>query len=278
MLDILHHFTVPPSAAPSATTENDEERIRALETLAALSALFGQPSNQQAPTGCVAKYDEQSVLAWSSQVNKPAKELLADPMACPPYTDPTSILIVDQGTLEYEIDTQSRCSSTEDSSDSERSTVRFRASVAVVEIPSHRDLDPEIVESVWSSTDEVHENGRRNALEYNWDGRDWTKVLEEHEMIYDPISNNYIHPATWEEMELDRLHQQHMRELAELEAERQERHRAETLKKGQRRRRRKDGGSSRSPTRPSPKLSPGNQRRRVPQVAPSASLTRFADT
>lgn len=274
----------PPSATMADGPEDDEAaKLRALDTLSALSALLG-PSMPMAnpPDAATKQYDSQSVSAWCAVVGKPTKDTLAEPTVCPPYSDPSSVLIVDQESLDYEL--ESTCSTVTDGEASSR-IVRFRNSVAVVEIPSHRDLDPDVAKAVWSSTDEVQANGRRSTMEWDYDGRDWQNVLEEHDMIYDPVTDDYIHPATWEEMEYDRMHQEHMQQL--LVAQMQELERQERIQKEQklqevsakeRRRRRKKKGQ-RSPPRNSPRY---KARKRSPKVAPApmamASLTRFADT
>jgi hypothetical protein len=77
--------------------------------------------------------------------------------------------------------------------------VQFQHSVTVVEIPSREAYTGQQKKALWRSSEEIRFLVRRNRQEYIYDGRDWTKVREEHEMVWDPVTQEYVHPATWEE-------------------------------------------------------------------------------
>lgn len=177
---------------------DETERVRALNTILALAAFIDQPN---ATPG-----DKDSVAEWAETTNFgfPAKEMLADPMECPPYTDPTSVLIADTASLNCELECflpSEPTMLTGTSKTNSGTRVRFECNVSVVMIPSHHEMDPETVQSVWSTIDEVNENGLRSSLEYQADNRDWRLATEEDEMIYDADMADYIHPATWDRMQ-----------------------------------------------------------------------------
>ena len=74
--------------------------------------------------------------------------------------------------------------------------VSFKASVSVVEIPSHRDYDETIRESLWSNGQEIHENACRNKIEFRAEGWDWRNAVMEDSMFQMP-NGELLHPATY---------------------------------------------------------------------------------
>ena len=314
----------------TTTSVNDEaEGLRALRTILALSSLLGEPMelkpNNSTSTNTTntsikrTSIAEDSVAAWSVETlanTIPSQDTLAESVDCPPFIDPSSVVIADQVSLEFELEaprdnaqvvvtsslpppadkTTSSCQqvlslekapSMDSSSCSSSTKIRFRDTVCIVEIPSHRDMDPTTIESIWSSVDEVHENAQRNSMEYHADGRDWQQVKEEDEMILDDLTGELVHPATWEDLLVDRHHQklaeaQRQHRIRAIEQQQQELAAAaaalaaaqstttssssKTSPKRQRRRK----------TRGNKRVSPNQKARRAMQSA--ASLTRFADT
>jgi len=204
--------------------DDDESIARAEQTILALSALLGDASSSfmaklSLKDNCkqpAAADHADSVATWGKQ-NSQVVQVSKPSIECPPYTDPSSILIADSRTLEYELEEEplalvkptATASTDNNSVSSTGSKVRFHSHVRVVEIPSHRDMDLSVVNSIWTSVDDVQENARRNAFEYHADGRDWTKVTEEHDMIWDDVTQELLHPATYEDLQVERMHQAH---------------------------------------------------------------------
>lgn len=327
MINFLCHLRATDTATMDNTTRNvvaegveKDERVRALETILALSALLGNSTPMSVKKGSRSIISKDSVATWAMRAfsTKRQKELLADSVDCPPFTDPSSVLITDQVSLEFELETSDendvgpfketieQASSSADSSSSAlpkiekpltvstassscsslcstSSRVRFQDTVDLVVIPSHRDMDASTIEKIWTSIDEVQVNMHRNSMEYHADGRDWQDATEEEDMILDHETGDYVHPATWEDLKLQRYQEE--------QAKAQRQHRIQYLQhqaakaavvetaaaatsgspKIKKRRRRKGT--------PSPKVK-GSSRGRfaVPTAAVGASLTRFADT
>lgn len=263
---------------------------------------------------------EDSVAAWS--VNALVEGSLDLPLAghsveCPPYSDPASVLITDLKSLEFELEEAPDglpVSVTSDSSDDTRFTssellkresdssstssssrkVTFQETLQTVEIPSHRDMDAATIDSIWNSVDSVNSNMQRNSMEYYADGRDWQNITEEDGMVLDEVTGELIHPATYEDLQVERLHtnraeeQRQRRVQVILEQVRQEREAAEAAALAER----SVGGDS-----PPSGNTKGKRTRRRKQTSPrvafrkngardfralqqtgAASLTRFADT
>jgi len=72
--------------------------------------------------------------------------------------------------------------------------VRFNPNVLVKKILSHRNYSFIAKSSIWSSTREIRINARRNAIEFNSEGRNWRCVVEENKMWTDMNSGALIHP------------------------------------------------------------------------------------
>ena len=161
------------------------------------------------------------------------------------------------------------------------SKVRFQETVDLVAIPSHRDMDASTGQKIWTSTDDVQANLQRNSIEYHADGRDWQRATEEDDMILDPETGEYIHPATWEDLQIQRFQEE--------QAEAQRQHRIQYLQRqaAKAAATATTSGSPRIKIRrgrrrnktPSPKVR-GRKKYLVPPTATTtgASLTRFADT
>jgi hypothetical protein len=200
------------AAVPMEANDHDA-RIRAYQAIVELSALLDAGGIKRS----VVAHDKDSVVAWSTAVKHPVKAMLALPVLCPPYSDPTSIMIVDPSSLEYELEDSDDIISASWKNETHKpgkAKVRFQTTVTVVTIPSHRDMDRSVLESCWTSLDEIQRNAKRNAQEYKYDGREWRTVREEQDMIYDLKSGEYMHPATWARLQ-GRM--QHKHQLAALE-------------------------------------------------------------
>lgn len=117
--------------------------------------------------------------------------------------------------------------------------VQFHSSVAVIHIPSHRDLSKEDRRSIWNSMRVLDQNAKRNVLEFIHDGWNWEQATEESAFV-PTRKGKLLHPATWK---------------------------AITRKEGERRRRKQQ-----HPTSP---IQQYNQNRFL--LGPNP-LTRFADT
>lgn len=202
----IHRVSVvePIRRASLLVEKRQEELARAMGAIIALSTMFGdlqpvvQEQKKQAIKAPPPPPHENSVAAWAEE-NKakfysPRKSMLARlVMESPHFNDPSSVFELSASMELFD------------------SLVVYNPFKAVhfdndpvsniVEIPSHRDMDRNMVEQIWSSCEEIHKNGQRNALEYWSDGRDWRKVKEEDEMIYDAATDSLYHPATWEEMQ-----------------------------------------------------------------------------
>lgn len=335
MISVQHFFLGASSLTTNTTAtmdtnsnsvvngEEEAERIRALQTVLALSALLGGPAPSSSIKDNRIRISKDSVAAWATEslTIKSNKEPLAESVDCPPFTDPSSVLITDQVTLEFELEptnddeplvvgqvssptrkstSSGACSLAQsstscNSSYSSTSTrVRFQETVDLVSIPSHRDMDSNTIDSIWTSIDDVQENLQRNSMEYHADGRDWQQATEEEDMILDGATGEYVHPATWEDLQIER-HQ-----AAQAEAQRQHRIRflaeqqraaakAATSKKqsmvtstsSPKMRRRRPKGTLQRSTPPCPKVKGSRNGRLIALQQPTiagASLTRFADT
>ncbi|CAB9508949.1 expressed unknown protein [Seminavis robusta] len=272
-----------PAAAPlgadKEVTDNNEA-VRAMKTIMELSALLGggslvSPSNETSKRESV---DRDSVRTWSirQKLNHPSKAMLARPKECPPYSDPSSVAILEPSSLEYELEDEAQMYALDNDNcsfdiKSEEPKVRFQNTVSVVEIPSHRDMDNETIARIWTGVDEVQENAMRNSFEYHADGKDWRNVTEEQGMVFDMETGEYVHPATWEEIQAERQHQAAldeewqrfaaMEEVARQKRLRQEKAR-ETHRQNKRRQRQQRVAAN----------------QRTVLRSHGASLTRFADS
>jgi len=74
--------------------------------------------------------------------------------------------------------------------------VEFNETVAVLEIPSHRNYDRKTRQSMFNSIKQIRANASRNRREWNSDGRDWRKCKEEGDMVL-LKGGELMHPATY---------------------------------------------------------------------------------
>jgi len=271
--------------------EDETKRIRkALETVSMISVLLGGlPITPTTTSRRKPSIAEDSVAAWSTTMveGNHTEHPLSDPTDCPPFTDPSSVLIANPRTLDYELESISEATPlvtgnssmdgklTVTSAASHRA-VRFMDKVECLDIPSHRDMDPATKQLIWSSSDQVHMNAQRNSMEYHSEGRNWMKATEEEDMILDDVTGEYVHPATWDELQLERYQhamakQQREDRVRAIRAQQQEQQRTSpTMKK-----RRKRPVQQRS----SPDADRLRDLRALQHTAAAvASLTRFADT
>lgn len=75
------------------------------------------------------------------------------------------------------------------------STIRFKDTVLVKEIPSHRDYDWETRQSIWMGSEEIASNAKRNRLEFMADSFNWRNAAEEKDMY--KWEGELLHPATY---------------------------------------------------------------------------------
>lgn len=80
-------------------------------------------------------------------------------------------------------------------------TLTFHLWVAVKEIPSHRDNDPDSNGRMYTGVATLHENAKRNRREYSHDQWQWQSATEEDGFLWwlDPVtgSSEFVHPATY---------------------------------------------------------------------------------
>lgn len=78
---------------------------------------------------------------------------------------------------------------------SARRGIHFNSVVQVMSIPSHQDYSDRTKRVLWSTHHEIHQNAVRNMREYAFEGWKAYAVLEEHDMILDRRSHEFIHPV-----------------------------------------------------------------------------------
>lgn len=88
----------------------------------------------------------------------------------------------------------------DDDDDSQQSRVSFRDTVVIVEIPSYRDYPDAIRQDLWNGVKAVAEIVQRNTVEYQAEGWDWHKVLEEDAFVTLP-TGELLHPATYKKQQ-----------------------------------------------------------------------------
>jgi hypothetical protein len=197
-------------ASSSADIPMEDGGILAVQAILELAALLGGAGSSK--LAAVDRIEKDSVAAWSqtAAVKHPAKAMLALPVLCPPYCDPTSIMIADPCSLEYELEEDNFAALQQQDAHEpvKPGRVRFQNTVTVVSIPSHRDMARHSYERIWTSLDEIQRQARRNAKEFRHDGKDWRNAPEEQDMIHDPESGECIHPATWTTLQLLKQHKE----------------------------------------------------------------------
>lgn len=130
-----------------------------------------------------------------------------------PHRRPSNILTRQQQPPEEE-EKDDDASSSSHLSPSSPPRVQFLMSVAVKEIPSHRDYDKVDRRNLWNSKHVLEQNRQRNAFEFWADGMDWRNATEEEDMIR-TRRGRLVHPATWKllhdkySMQQQQLQQQH---------------------------------------------------------------------
>ena len=78
---------------------------------------------------------------------------------------------------------------------SRRRAVSFDSTVNVRVIPHKNMYSKKIKSSLWSSPDELEQNARRNAFEFESEGRDWNRAIEDERFLTCPQTGRQIHPA-----------------------------------------------------------------------------------
>ena len=78
---------------------------------------------------------------------------------------------------------------------SRRRAVSFDSTVNVRVIPHKNMYSKKIKSSLWSSPDELDQNARRNAFEFESEGRDWNRAIEDERFLTCPQTGRQIHPA-----------------------------------------------------------------------------------
>jgi hypothetical protein len=188
--------------------DRDEATQRRL--LNSLGVFFGQPVEEARLLPRIIKDEPETVNVVATEatvvetdtnqleLGTTYSEPLAAPSSdCPPFTDPCSVRIADQASLDFELEEP-------DVPPTKEKKIHFFEKVSVVEIPSYRDLDQDTIDSIWTSVDQVYEEGERNTMEYIADGCDWRNAREEHQMVYDRVTGELYHPATWREIQQER--------------------------------------------------------------------------
>ena len=74
-------------------------------------------------------------------------------------------------------------------------TIKFHPVVQVWFIASHHSYSDRTKKLMWSTTNEIISNARRNTVEFAFEGWNVHAVLEEHDMFLDPDSSSFIHPV-----------------------------------------------------------------------------------
>ena len=91
-----------------------------------------------------------------------------------------------------------------DPEDTKKNRVFFRDTVNVKEIPSHRDVCPEVRQAIWTSLRDIQRNAERNELEFVADGEDFRTCTEEDQFCewQDEGSGatELVHPYTFENL------------------------------------------------------------------------------
>ena len=73
--------------------------------------------------------------------------------------------------------------------------ITFNPVVQVWFIASHHSYSDRTKKLMWSTTNEIVSNARRNTVEFAFEGWNVHAVLEEHDMFLDPDSSSFIHPV-----------------------------------------------------------------------------------
>lgn len=72
-------------------------------------------------------------------------------------------------------------------------TVCFEDSVTAISIPTRTAYSPRVQKAYWGNRTDNIFSARRNAIEFEAEGRDWHSVTEENEMLAGP-NDELIHP------------------------------------------------------------------------------------
>lgn len=78
---------------------------------------------------------------------------------------------------------------------SEGRSVSFGTSVQVMPIPMRKDYSARIRPHLWATSKQRREDVWRNTVEYDAEGRDWRRALEDHEFFVDVATGEKIHPV-----------------------------------------------------------------------------------
>ena len=71
--------------------------------------------------------------------------------------------------------------------------LRFKPMVEIVEIPNRLSYTPKQRLRMWNSKKEIRATVKRNRIEYEWEGWDWNKVVEEEQLC--DLNGGKVHPA-----------------------------------------------------------------------------------
>ncbi|KAG7351971.1 hypothetical protein IV203_008019 [Nitzschia inconspicua] len=77
---------------------------------------------------------------------------------------------------------------------SRKPIVKFDCDVLVQPIASHKSFSQRIKNTLWTSTDELKDNAYRNQVEFEAEGWDYRKALEEEDMYIDAETGELVHP------------------------------------------------------------------------------------
>lgn len=82
---------------------------------------------------------------------------------------------------------------------SRKRVVKFDTDVLVQPIPSHRQFSKRIKRTLWTNREELQDMAHRNTVEYQAEGWDPSRVLEDDDMYVDATTLEKVHPYWVEE-------------------------------------------------------------------------------
>mmetsp|Transcript_23228 Transcript_23228/g.37785 ORF Transcript_23228/g.37785 Transcript_23228/m.37785 type:complete len:160 (+) Transcript_23228:240-719(+) len=77
---------------------------------------------------------------------------------------------------------------------SRKRLVRFDSAVMVKPIASHTTYSKRIKRTIWTDAQELQDNAYRNQVEFQAEGWDYNKVLEEEDMYVHATTGEFVHP------------------------------------------------------------------------------------
>lgn len=146
----------------------------------------------------VVKEDRKSYFLPVEHFLNPLCGLESKPEECQQTIGNTSVLSQPLHIIPEEDDEHNICEETtvaKDDCEHSNRRVRFCERVDVVLIPSFHDYTEEDHAAIWAGSEEIFFNAHRSRIEYQFEGCDWRRVMEEKDFILCSDGNLY-HPAT----------------------------------------------------------------------------------